>query len=145
MDDPFNLGRFVAEQDALPFDAALAEIRRGRKNGHWIWFVFPQIRGLGRSETSLYFGIDSLAEAEAYVRHQILGPRLLLATEALADNPVKSVIEIVGELDAMKIRSSLTLFKAMGHGKLFGAALQTLFDGVECQSTRAFLSDVRRH
>ena len=138
--DPFNLERFVMEQDRLPFQEAMSQLRRGAKTGHWIWFIFPQIRGLGRSQSSLFFGIGSLEEAEAYVQHPILGPRLIEATEELLKHVHVGVAGVVGDLDAMKVRSSLTLFQATSQGEAFSLALQNLFNGVECEQTRTFLS-----
>jgi uncharacterized protein (DUF1810 family) len=108
-DDPFNLDRFVQAQDRQYADA-IAELRAGRKRSHWIWFVFPQLRALGRSGTAQFYGIENLAEATAYWRHPILGPRLRESVAALLRVPAKSAVEVMGDIDALKLRSCLTLF-----------------------------------
>ena len=109
--DDFNLQRFVDAQDrGEAYAGALAELRQGHKRGHWIWFVFPQIQGLGSSETARFFAISSLREATAYLRHPVLGPRLTEAAEALLELRGRDVATVLGDLDAMKLRSSMTLF-----------------------------------
>lgn len=109
--DDFNLQRFVDAQDRDgTYERALAELRRGRKRGHWIWFVFPQIQGLGSSETARHYAISSLDEATAYLKHPVLGPRVVEAAEALLSLPTRDAAEVLGDLDAMKLRSSMTLF-----------------------------------
>src|SRR5580704_15858469 len=105
MDDPYDLERFVAAQDAggpggSVFDTALAELRRGRKTSHWMWFVFPQIAGLGQSPTSRRFAISSLEEAQAYLGHPVLGPRLIETTKAIVGLEGRSAIQIFGAIDA---------------------------------------------
>jgi uncharacterized protein (DUF1810 family) len=110
--DPFNLRRFVeAQDDSAIYARALTELRDGRKQGHWIWFVFPQIAGLGSSPISQAYAIRSLDEARAYLAHPILGPRLRDASEALLTNdPSLTAEQILGTIDALKVRSSMTLF-----------------------------------
>lgn len=108
MTDP--LDRFVSAQ-AGSYDRALAELRRGRKTSHWMWFVFPQIAGLGRSETARFYAIQDADEARAYLAHPLLGPRLIEATEAVTAAQ-GSAESILGGIDALKLRSSLTLFAA---------------------------------
>src|SRR6201996_4086916 len=110
--DPFDLQRFVdAQEGGGAYSDALAELRDGRKRGHWIWFVFPQIAGLGQSPTSRLYAIGSLPEARAYLAHPLLGPRLQESTAALlALDPSLSAERILGGIDAMKLRSSMTLF-----------------------------------
>jgi uncharacterized protein (DUF1810 family) len=111
MDDPFDLTRFEAAQDGGgTYAAAVSELRAGRKLSHWMWFVFPQIGGLGRSATSRRYAIASPAEAHAYLEHPVLGPRLLECTRILAELSGRSALEIFGAIDAMKLRSSMTLF-----------------------------------
>jgi uncharacterized protein (DUF1810 family) len=112
MPDPFHLQRFVdAQEDAAIYARALGELRAGRKQGHWIWFVFPQIAGLGSSPMSQAYAIRSLEEARAYLEHPVLAPRLRESTEALlAAAPGASAEAILGGIDAMKVRSSMTLF-----------------------------------
>lgn len=104
-----SLARFVAAQDPV-FERVLAELRAGRKRSHWMWFVFPQLRGLGRSVISEYFGIRDLEEARAYLRHPVLGPRLLQCIDILMTHD-KSAREIFGTPDDLKLCSSLTLFE----------------------------------
>ena len=121
-DDPFILLRFVEAQDGA-YASALAEITRGAKRGHWMWFIFPQLRGLGRSELAHRFGISSLDEAKAYLSHPVLGPRLRECVAALQDLTSRTAADVFGEVDAMKLRSSLTLFLKAGGGPVFEAAL----------------------
>jgi uncharacterized protein (DUF1810 family) len=107
----YNLERFVAAQDAGgSYDQAVAELRQGRKAGHWIWYVFPQIAGLGSSPMSAQYSIRSLDEARAYLRHPVLGPRLGEVTRIVGQTRGRTAEEIFGSLDAMKLRSSMTLF-----------------------------------
>lgn len=110
MADPFNLQRFVEAQQS-DYGTALAELRAGRKTSHWIWFVFPQIAGLGQSPTARFYAIGSLDEAKAYLQHPLLGPRLHECLEALRALGPTSAERVFGSLDAMKFRSSLTLFR----------------------------------
>jgi uncharacterized protein (DUF1810 family) len=126
MDDPFNLKRYIEAQEGT-YAGALAEIRRGAKRGHWMWFIFPQLRGLGRSEMAHRFGISSLDEARAYLTHPVLGPRLRECVAALQDLTSRSAAEVFGDVDAMKLRSSLTLFAQAGRGPIFEAALSRWF------------------
>jgi uncharacterized protein (DUF1810 family) len=127
--DPYGLERFVAAQ-ARDFDAALAELGRGRKRTHWMWYVFPQYAGLGRSPMAKRFAIGSLDEAKAYLRHHILGPRLVeCATAVLA---VKGVTahDIFGSPDDLKLHSSATLFSRVAEpGSVFHRILERYFDG----------------
>lgn len=112
MDDPYDLERFVVAQDAEgTYERALGELLGGRKRTHWMWFVFPQIAGLGRSPTARRFAITSLAEARAYLAHPVLGERLRQCSAIVAESKGGSAEEIFGELDAQKLRSSMTLFR----------------------------------
>ena len=109
--DPFDLGRFAAAQDGGgTYERAVAELRRGRKAGHWMWFVFPQIAGLGFSATSRRYAIRSMAEARAYLAHPVLGPRLIECALIIAAAHGHTAEEIFGATDAIKLRSSMTLF-----------------------------------
>lgn len=111
MHDPFDLQRFVDAQNASgTYEQALAEIRRGRKVSHWMWFVFPQVAGLGNSAMSQRYAIGSLDEARAYLRHPVLGPRLIESATAAADTHTWSADQIFGRVDARKLQSSMTLF-----------------------------------
>lgn len=107
--DPFDLQRFVDAQDGV-YDTVLAELHAGRKRSHWIWFVFPQLRGLGRSPTAERYGISSLDEARAYLDHDVLGPRLRECTRLVARSTRVSARELFGSPDDLKVRSSMTLF-----------------------------------
>jgi uncharacterized protein (DUF1810 family) len=139
--DDFNLQRFVEAQDGeLAYDRALAELRQGRKRGHWIWFVFPQIEGLGSSETARYYAISSLAEASAYLQHPVLGPRLGEAAGALLQLSARDPAAILGELDAMKLRSSMTLFAHVdGAAREFQRVLDEFYGGIADAATEGRL------
>jgi uncharacterized protein (DUF1810 family) len=128
MGDISSLERFVEAQEPV-YAAALGEIRRGAKRSHWIWFIFPQFVGLGRSETARFFGIRSLAEAVAYLDHPVLGPRYIECVEALQDLDISDPVAVFGSVDAMKLRSSLTLFEAARPIPLLGATLDRWFGG----------------
>jgi uncharacterized protein (DUF1810 family) len=141
MDDPYRLERFVQAQDSNgTFQRAVAELRAGRKVSHWMWFVFPQIEGLGFSATSQRYAISSLAEARAYLNHPVLGTRLIECATILAATGGKSAAEILGPVDAMKLRSSMTLFAAAAPGQpAFSAVLATYFGGTPDEATLARL------
>lgn len=127
--DPYHLQRFVDAQ-APVFSDVLVELTAGRKYGHWIWFIFPQIKGLGRSSTSEFFGISSLAEARAYLKHPVLGPRLIRCTELVNAVEGRDAEDIFGDIDAMKFRSSMTLFAYADPAiQIFSAALAKYFAG----------------
>ncbi len=132
MDDPFDLRRFVAAQDAGgTYNQATAELRRGRKTGHWMWFVFPQIAGLGQSQTSRKFAISSLEEARAYRAHPVLGPRLIECATIVAQTQGRTAEQIFGRLDAQKLHSSVTLFLRASPGEaVFNTVLARHFDGL---------------
>jgi uncharacterized protein (DUF1810 family) len=128
--DPHNLQRFV-EAQAETYEAALEELQRGRKASHWMWFVFPQLAGLGRSATAQFYGLASLDEAHAYLDHPILGPRLLACVETINALSGRSAEDVFGDIDALKLRSSLTLFAAAAPDEpAFQAALSKYFDGM---------------
>ncbi|MCK0196943.1 DUF1810 domain-containing protein [Ancylobacter sp. 6x-1] len=144
--DPFDLGRFLRAQDGS-FDAALAEIRAGRKASHWMWFVFPQLRGLGSSPMAQRYAIGSLAEARAYLDHPVLGPRLAIITEAVIDHADTPLRALFGTPDDLKYRSSMTLFAlarqepARPEGAaLWRRALAVHCRGEECPRTLALLA-----
>jgi len=126
-DDARDLQRFVDAQEQV-FDDVLTELKRGRKYGHWIWFIFPQLKGLGRSSTSEFYGISSLAEAKAYLQHPVLGPRLIQCTELVNAVEGGDAEQIFGEVDAMKFRSCMTLFaRADPENRTFSRALEKYF------------------
>ena len=131
--------RFVAVQEAVYADA-LAELRRGRKQSHWMWFVFPQLAGLGRSPTASFYAIASAAEARAYLAHPLLGPRLVECAETLLAGNERSAEAIFGLVDAMKLRSSMTLFAAVAADPApFAAVLAAFFGGERDPATLRLL------
>jgi uncharacterized protein (DUF1810 family) len=142
MEDPYRLARFVDVQDSSgAYVQALAEIGQGEKQSHWMWFVFPQIAGLGTSPTAREFAITCRAEAEAYTRHPVLGPRLLECCRALLSALDRSAEQILGRVDAVKLRSSMTLFAAVAPDEpLFGAVLQRYFKGQRDEITERLLA-----
>jgi len=136
-DDQYDLERFVIAQDAGgTFDRVIAELERGRKASHWMWFVFPQIAGLGRSATSREFAISSLDEAAAYLQHAVLGPRLLACTQLVLATHGRTAEEIFGGIDAQKLHSSMTLFlRAAPDEPRFAQVLDRYFDGLPDPAT----------
>jgi uncharacterized protein (DUF1810 family) len=141
MNDQYSLRRFVAAQDeGGTYEAALAELRAGRKQTHWMWFVFPQLAGLGRSPMSRTYAISSLSEAKAYLAHPVLGPRLIEAARVLTELSGRTAEQIFGGIDAVKLRSSMTLFaRADPTNPLFGRVLDQYFDGVQDGVTEGLL------
>ena len=144
MTDPFHLDRFVAVQ-ADTHEAALAELTRGRKRSHWMWFVFPQLRGLGRSTMATRYGIASLDEARAYLAHPLLGQRLRACVAALQAHVGLSATEVFGEVDAIKLRSSLTLFAEAGGEPVFQAALTRWCGGPDPATLRLLGREAIEH
>jgi uncharacterized protein (DUF1810 family) len=142
MDEPYELSRFVSAQEAGgTYQQAVAELRRGRKVSHWMWFVFPQIAGLGQSQTSRWFAISCLDEARAYLAHPTLGPRLIECASIVAQTEDRSVEQIFGGLDAQKLRSSATLFlRAAPSEAVFAQLLDRFFDGLPDPATDRLLS-----
>jgi uncharacterized protein (DUF1810 family) len=138
--DPFDLQRFVDAQ-ARVYHTVLAELRDGSKRSHWIWFVFPQIAGLGSSPTAARYAISSLDEARAYLAHPLLGPRLRECTQLVTRVKGRSVAQIFGSPDDLKVRSSMTLFaRATSDNDDFVAVLDKYYDGAEDPLTVARLS-----
>jgi uncharacterized protein (DUF1810 family) len=139
--DPHDLQRFVDAQDEMrTYETALAELRAGRKRSHWMWFVLPQLAGLGMSSTAEHFGIHGLAEARAYLRHPELGPRLLACARALADLDGSNPVVVLGPVDALKLRSSMTLFaRADPDEPVFRQVLEQYYDGAEDPATLSLL------
>jgi uncharacterized protein (DUF1810 family) len=126
---PFDLERFVTAQGGV-YDGALRELRQGRKTGHWMWFIFPQLAGLGRSEMSRFYGIASLDEARAYVAHPLLGTRLRECAAAILATGASSAEAVFGSIDAIKLRSSMTLFhRAAPDESLFVQVLERFYRG----------------
>ena len=141
--DQFDLQRFVDAQDPA-YDTVLAELRGGAKRSHWIWFVFPQLRGLGRSPTAAHYGIASLDEARAYLAHDVLGPRLAECTRLVLAIDGRSVEDIFGWPDNLKVRSSMTLFAhATDDNADFRGVLDKFYGGEEDPATVERLSQAR--
>lgn len=132
--DLYNLQRFVVAQQPV-YPDVLAELQAGAKRSHWMWFIFPQIRGLGRSPISMEYAISALDEARAYLQHAILGPRLKECTKLVLDVEARSAAEIFGSPDDMKFRSCMTLFSQVSDDDIFSKALQKYFAGVPDQLT----------
>ena len=130
MEDPFDLQRFVTAQGGGTYDSAIHELRSGRKETHWMWFVFPQIAGLGRSSTAQRYAISGLPEARAYVAHRVLGARLAESARSLVEIPGDDAVAVFGPIDAQKLQSSMTLFsRADPNEPLYQQVLDRYFDG----------------
>ena len=134
-----DLHRFVTAQDSGgTYDAAVRELRAGRKTGHWMWFVFPQVAGLGRSSTAQHYALAGLPDARAYLAHTVLGPRLVAAARTLLDLPGSDPVAVLGSVDALKLRSSMTLFdRADPTEPVFAEVLGRYFGGVPDEATLA--------
>jgi uncharacterized protein (DUF1810 family) len=138
--DPYNFQRFVDAQDGI-YQNVLGELRAGSKRSHWMWFIFPQLAGLGRSATAQFYGIASLGEARAYLAHPILGTRLRECVDALLPwSGRRSAEQILGPVDTLKLRSCLTLFDRVEQGGLFAAGLDAFFAGAADVRTLALLN-----
>jgi uncharacterized protein (DUF1810 family) len=139
--DPHDLSRFV-EAQAGDYDRALSEVRAGRKRSHWMWYIFPQFDGLGFSSTSQRYAIKSIAEAEAYLRHPVLGPRLVECCEAVAGVNAGSAYEIFGSPDDRKLQSCATLFaRVSSPGSVFERLLRKYFKGMPDERTLQLVGD----
>ena len=136
----FNLDRFFSAQISN-YPIALAEINAGQKQSHWIWYIFPQMRGLGQSEMSEYYGIASRKEAEAYLAQPVLNARLREITEALLTHAGKKTAwEIFGTIDAIKVRSCMTLFDAVCPNDIYAKVLHEFYDDARCEKTLQMIS-----
>lgn len=134
------LERFIEAQDR-DYEHALRELKEGRKASHWIWYIFPQLADLGRSGTAKYYGIKNIQEARSYMAHSILGPRYVACVKALLKHKEEPIETIMGsEIDALKLRSSLTLMIAANERPELQEALDTFYGGSECEATNAFLN-----
>jgi uncharacterized protein (DUF1810 family) len=141
--DPRNLQRFVNAQHG-DFEISLAELRAGSKQSHWMWFVFPQLAGLGRSPTARFYAISGVDDARAYLAHPLLGPRLRQSVAAvMVWSGKRSADRILGSIDAMKFRSCLTLFDRVASHDVFASALGAFFDGEADERTLALLALTR--
>lgn len=141
MNDTYQLQRFVDAQRTV-YARALQELRNGHKQSHWIWFIFPQMQGLGRSEMAERFGISGAGEAQAYLMHPVLGPRLEECVNALLTHDDRSALDILGSPDDIKLRSSMTLFANIAcEHPLFKTVLDRFFEGEEDEKTLFLLGD----
>ena len=133
----FNLARFLEAQNSGwgSYEMALGEIKNGHKYSHWIWYVFPQIKGLGHSYNSEFYGISGIEEAEAYLSHELLGSRLREITDALLSHNDKTAQSILGDIDSMKVRSCMTLFDLVLPNDVFAKVLDTFYEGKRCEKT----------
>ena len=141
MTESFDIERFVRAQDGGVYERALAEIRAERKRSHWIWFVFPQASGLGRSPMAERFGIGSREELDAYVNHPLLKARLIEISHALLALPGNDPVAVLGDIDAIKVRSSMTLFELTGMDPVFGAVLDKYYAGSRDELTLRIVSE----
>ena len=140
MSEPFDLERFVRAQDGGTYEQALRELRDGAKRGHWMWFVFPQVAGLGSSPTAQRYAISGLDEAHAYLAHPVLGPRLVECAQALLELGERDPVRVLGSVDALKLRSSMTLFEAAAPDeRVFGEVLERFYDGERDAATTSRL------
>jgi uncharacterized protein (DUF1810 family) len=141
--DPYDLQRFIDAQDGV-FETALAELIAGSKRSHWMWFIFPQLRGLGLSPTATFYGLVSRDEARAYLEQPLLGRRLRDCAEAILPwAGRRSAEQILGPIDAMKLRSSLTLFDEIESDAVFGEGLDRFFNGARDERSLALLNAQR--
>jgi uncharacterized protein (DUF1810 family) len=145
MSDIYHLSRFVQAQDqGGAYVQALAELHHGRKVSHWMWFVFPQLAGLGRSAMAQRYAISGPSEARAYVEHEVLGARLEESSRAVAKHSSRRAEDIFGAVDAVKLRSSMTLFTAVApEAETFATVLRLFFDGQPDPATRQLLEEGR--
>ena len=137
--DIYSLDRFLEAQERM-YPVALKEIKNGKKESHWMWYIFPQLRGLGRSQMAYIYGINGLEEAKEYLAHPLLSSRLLEITEALLSHKGKDIFDIMGDIDGMKLKSSMTLFALTSEdGSVFHQVLDCFYDGTVDKCTLSLL------
>ena len=141
--DPFNLNRFISAQDRV-YDRVLAELKNGRKRSHWMWYIFPQLDGLAKSATSKSYAIKSREEAIAYLNHSVLGARLKECAEAVLAVEGKTVSEILGYPDDLKLKSSMTLFSEVTTDPIFNRVLDKYFQGERDDKTLQLLNKLEK-
>ena len=134
----YDLGRFKTAQDK-DFETALNEIAAGKKKTHWIWYIFPQLKDLGFSDFAVYYGIQDLGEARAYMEDRMLGSNLITITEVLLEHKGKNIVRIFGRTDAMKVKSCMTLFERVSDNKIFPEILEAFYDGERDEKTLELL------
>lgn len=135
----YDLGRFKTAQDK-DFETALNEIAAGKKKTHWIWYIFPQLKDLGFSDFAVYYGIQDLGEARAYIEDKMLGGNLIKITEALLEHKGKNIVRIFGRTDAVKVRSCMTLFEKVSDSEVFPEVLEAFYDGERDEKTLELLA-----
>ena len=135
----YDLGRFKTAQDK-DFETALNEIAAGKKRTHWIWYIFPQLKDLGFSDFAVYYGIQDLDEAKAYIEDKTLGGNLIKITEALLEHKGKNIVRIFGRTDAVKVRSCMTLFERVSDSEAFPEVLEAFYDGERDEKTLELLA-----
>ncbi len=138
-----SLERFVQAQN-LTYETALKEIRNGRKLSHWVWYIFPQARGLGHSPNARYYGIADINEAKAYLAHPVLGSRLREIASALLTHTNKTAVQILGDIDALKVRSCMTIFDIISPNDIFAEVLVKFYDGARCDLTFGIIKKDKR-
>lgn len=143
MSDPFDLNRFIPAQETV-YSRVITELSRGRKQSHWMWYIFPQIAGLGFSAMSQRYAVASRTEAEAYLAHPVLGSRLIECTGLVLAAQGRTIHDILGSPDDVKFRSSMTLFAATSDKAIFGAALEKYFAGERDPATLEILDKLDR-
>ncbi|MDD3049221.1 MAG: DUF1810 domain-containing protein [Bacilli bacterium] len=140
-----SLDRFIDAQE-YEYEMALKEIKRGRKYNHWMWFIFPQIKGLGQSETAIYFAIKNIEESQAYLNHDILGQRLIEITNELLKLNISDPIQIFGDIDSMKLKSCMTLFDYISlNNDVFYKVLEKFYDGYIDINTLDIIDELNRY
>ena len=142
MQDTYNLKRFITAQDNYDtYKKVIKELSNGRKESHWMWYIFPQIKGLGMSSISQMYGIASIDEAEAYIQHPELGSRLIECCEILLQLQDQTSVDIFGDIDALKLKSSMTLFAEVSNDPVFKQVLDKYYDGEKDESTLKILDE----
>ena len=138
----YDLARFVKVQE-FNYTKALSEIQNGRKRTHWMWYIFPQLKELGRSSTAKYYGIENIEEATEYLNHPVLGARLNEISEALLSNEKSKPYEVMGDIDGLKLCSSMTLFaEVIGYDSVFGRVIEKYYDGKKDENTVRLLREM---
>ena len=138
----YDLARFVKVQE-FNYTKALSEIQNGRKRTHWMWYIFPQLKELGRSSTAQYYGIENIEEATEYLNHPVLGARLNEISEALLSNEKSNPYEVMGDIDGLKLCSSMTLFaEVIGYDSVFGRVIEKYYDGKKDENTVRLLREM---
>ena len=141
--DKYNLNRFLEAQKAS-YEMAMLELENKRKESHWIWYIFPQIMGLGKSEKAQFYSLKNLEEARAYLEHSVLGPRLIKACQILTNIEDRAIDEIMGFPDDLKLQSSMTLFELVGnHNSIFSEVINIYFDGERDNNTIEIITKKR--